>query len=149
MLLDTNILLELELNQEKAQDCADLLEAIKEGKINAYITDFTLDSILLIMERYQKKSTDLRRFLLSLHLLKSLSIYNLSFLDKINATYLMEKYSLDMDDAFIAQALISNNDPLLISFDSDFDNMKTITRKEPAEILKELENKTKKDNQKE
>ena len=77
MLIDTNIFLEVQLNQEKAQKASEILEAVSKNIIQAYITDFTIDSIAIIMEHYNKSSTEIKRFLVSLLAYEGLDFYQL------------------------------------------------------------------------
>ena len=53
-LIDTNILLEVLLDQEMADECEKLILNLNEGHISAYISSFTLHSIEVILERNKK-----------------------------------------------------------------------------------------------
>ncbi len=54
MLLDANIFLEAALAQEHGWACKTILERPRDGKIDAGVTDFHVDSIVLVMESYGK-----------------------------------------------------------------------------------------------
>jgi len=41
-LIDTNIFLEMLLDQQKSEDCQDLLEKLYNGDITAYVSSFAL-----------------------------------------------------------------------------------------------------------
>jgi len=128
MLIDANIFLEVQLNQEKAQEASEILEAVSKNKVKGYITDFTIDSIVIIMEHYDKSPDKMKRFLVSLLAYKGLDFYQLSIYDKIEATEHMTSLNLDFDDACMYQAMKVLNINRIASFDSDFDKVPTISR---------------------
>lgn len=128
MLIDTNIFLEVQLNQEKASQAAKILKAVYEDKVQGYITDFSIDSIVIIMEHYDKSPNEIKRFLVSLLAFKGLEFYHLSIYDKIEATEFMKSLNLDFDDACMYQAMRVLNIDKIASFDSDFDKIPDIQR---------------------
>lgn len=97
--VDSNIFLELALDQKYADECEFFLEKVRLGAIEALITDFHIDSILIVLENYGKTPRDLKVFLSSLLGYKGLKIYFLSLLDRILATNYMDKFNFDLDDA--------------------------------------------------
>lgn len=131
LLIDTNVFLEVELAQEKNESCKKILKKILENEEQGIITDYSVDSICVLMERNGKKSKDIRTFLSGLLAYEGLNIYTTTLNDRIIATDLMEKHGLDFDDALILQAMHSNNIKELVSFDKDFDKIKEIKRIEP------------------
>ncbi|MFX1514730.1 MAG: type II toxin-antitoxin system VapC family toxin [Promethearchaeota archaeon] len=128
MLIDANIFLEVQLNQEKAPAAAGILKAVLQKDVEGYITDFTIDSIIIILEHYGKSPSEIKRFLLSLLAYKGLEIYQLSIFDKIEATDHMVSLGLDFDDACLYQAMKVLNLSRIASFDSDFDKIPDILR---------------------
>jgi predicted nucleic acid-binding protein len=128
LLIDTNIFLEVQLNQEKAQQASKILEAVFKNIIHAYITDFTIDSIAIIMEHYNKSSAEIKRFLVSLLAYEGLEFYQLSIFDKIEATEHMSSLQLDFDDACMYQAMRVLKITTIASFDKDFDKIPSIKR---------------------
>lgn len=130
MLIDANIFLEVQLNQEKAQEASEILEAVSNNIIQGYITDFTIDSIVIIMEHYNKSPAEIKRFLVSLLAYEALDFYQLSIFDKIKATEYMSSIPLDFDDACMYQAMQVLKIDILASFDNDFDRIPNIRRLE-------------------
>jgi predicted nucleic acid-binding protein len=128
MLIDTNIFLEVQLNQEKAQTAVEILEAVSKNIIKAFITDFTIDSIAIIMEHYNKSPAEIKRFLISLLAYEGLEFYQLSIFDKIKATEHMSSLQLDFDDACMYQAMQVLKITTIASFDTDFDKIPSIKR---------------------
>jgi len=128
MLIDTNIFLEVQLNQEKAQEASEILEAVSKNINQAYVTDFTIDSIIIIMEHYNKSPAEIKRFLVSLLAYEGLDFYQLSIFDKIKATEHMSSLQLDFDDACMYQAMQVLKITTIASFDTDFDKIPDIKR---------------------
>ena len=128
MLIDTNIFLEVQLNQERATQATMILKAISVNKIKGFITDYIIDSDIIIMEHYDKSPDEIKRFLLSLLGYKGLEFYQLSIYDKIEATEHMKLYNLDFDDACMYQAMNVLKVDQIASFDADFDKIPEIER---------------------
>lgn len=81
------------------------LGKVSEGQLQAAITDFHVDSILVVMAKYGKgRGRDLAVFLASLLKYKGLKIHHVSIIGRIKATYVMRDYKLDIDDAIAVQA---------------------------------------------
>ncbi|MHA1840317.1 MAG: type II toxin-antitoxin system VapC family toxin [Candidatus Ranarchaeia archaeon] len=128
MLIDTNIFLEVQLGQSKAEQAKRFLRLLKDGVIHGYVTDYTIDSIVILMAHYKKPPRMIRVFLSSLLAYKGLEIYTLSLFDRIAATKHMEELGLDYDDACQLQAMHVLKLKNIVSFDRDFDKIKQIKR---------------------
>ena len=133
--VDSNIFLELELDQEHADECEAFLNKVKVGTLKAIITCFHIDSILIVMENYGKKPHELRTFISSLYGYKGLRIYYLSLFDRISATKYMEKYGLDFDDALAYSVMKKVGINKIVSYDKHFDSLRDIIRLEPSHFL--------------
>ena len=132
-LIDTNIFLEILLGRRRKEECKRLLKRIQMGKETGVVTDFSIHSIIVIMDSF-KKFRELKTFLTSLTAYKGLHIYTTSLSDEIKAVELALKQKLDMDDAIQYAAALSLNAESIISFDKHFDGLK-IPRKEPVELI--------------
>jgi len=132
--VDSNIFLELELDQERADECEVFLDKVKMGALKAIITCFHIDSILIVMENYGKKPHELRKFISSLYGYKGLRIYYLSLLDRISATKHMEKHGLDFDDALAYSVMKKLGINKIVSYDKHFDSLRDIIRLEPSQV---------------
>jgi len=97
--VNSNVFLELELDQERVDECEIFLNKVRKGVLRAITTGFHINSILIVMENYGKSPSDLEIFLSSLLGYKGLEVYTLSILDRISATRWMDKLNLDLDDA--------------------------------------------------
>jgi len=131
MLIDANIFLEVLCTQEKANECKKILKEIQKGKKLAILTNFTIDTILIAMERYKIEIEKKQIFLKSILRYKGLTIYNISIKDRLLALQLIEKYNLDYEDAITLQAALTMNIKKFLSFDKHFDRVKEIERIEP------------------
>ncbi len=112
-LIDTNIFLEILLNQEKKELCKDLLQ---ENIDNLSISDFSLHSIGVILLR-NKKGKTFSKFLKDI--LPKISILTLTKEKYIEIIKFSKKYNLDFDDSY--QACLSVDKNLeIITMDKDF-----------------------------
>jgi hypothetical protein len=129
LLLDTNIFLEIILEQERAADAKNLLSKINEH--NFFISHYSLHSIGTLLF-YKKKFDTFQVFIQEILIdagveLLSLSIEELSSLHKVSL-----KYNLDFDDSY-QYATAENHNLTIVSFDGDFDSTEK-KRKEPNKI---------------
>ena len=135
-LIDTNIFLELLLNQEKAADVIKFFSLIEKGVYVGFYTIFTLHSLLIILTT-QKKWKSLLNFLTYLasyptfQLLTASSPSEEKQIVKICKTQL-----LDFDDA-TQYYFTKKINAALVSFDKHFDKT-DLKRKKPKEILEKL-----------
>jgi uncharacterized protein len=129
LLVDTNIFLEVLLSQQRKDECEEFLNQLKNGKKIGVMTDFSVHSIIVIMDSLNKLK-ELRTFLLCLTAYKGLKIYRTTVAEEIKATEIAIAENLDMDDAIQYSTALSLNVEAIISYDKHFNNLK-IPRKEP------------------
>ena len=116
-LVDTNIFLEILLEQEKKESCKEFLDN-NIGSLN--ISDFSLHSIGVIL--FNKKEHELfKKFIED-------TLPNIEIITNPKDNYEMvndnsDKYSLDFDDAY-QFTLAKTNDLKLKTMDKDFRNVK-------------------------
>jgi predicted nucleic acid-binding protein len=128
-LIDTNIFLEILLDQEKADDAERLLKTL-QGKM--WISDFSLFSIGIILFR-RKEPTKLRAFLDDLKR-GGFRLVRVDFDDMPHLVEVSQRFRLDFDDAY--QYVVAEKYNLsIVSFDGDFDrtDRRRIT---PDDLLK-------------
>jgi len=130
LFLDTNIFLELILEQEKAEDSKSLLSKAEDHDF--FISDFSLHSIGLLLF-YRKQHDVFQQFLKDIFIDAGMLLISLSVADMEHIVSVSQKFKLDFDDAY--QYVVAEKYGLIIvSFDSDFDRTE-IGRKTPEEIL--------------
>ena len=134
-LIDASIFLEVELEQEKHEACEIFLKRLEKGDAKAVVSDFTLDSIAIVMEANGKSWSDIREFFISISMLDGLSVYKVTHTDRIKATDHMEKFRLDFDDSVVLQSAFSNSIKEIVSLDKDFNSLKGIRRLEPKDAV--------------
>jgi len=132
--LDANIFLELELDQQHADQCELLLRKVQKGLIKAVTTDFHIDTVLIVMENYGRSASELSIFLSSVIGFEGLRIYFLSLADRLFCMKYIEELTLDYDDALAYQAIKRLSVESIVSYDRHFDSLPGITRLDP-EIL--------------
>mgnify|MGYP001570881982 FL=1 len=129
-LLDTNIFLEILLEQKRSEECEALLKGIKNSRILFYVSSFTLHSIEVAMIRENKIEllSDFLKFILTSKLIR----LDTNTSEELQILNLAKEFELDFDDAFQFY-LCRRNNLKIISFDKHFDKL-TIERVEPKDV---------------
>ena len=130
-LLDTNILLELLLNQKKADEVERLL--LETPPEMLCISEFSLDSIGVALVRRVMHDIFLKA-VEDMLLVGGIRPIRLGPEDMEKVIRASRRYKLDYDDAY-QYALAEKYNLILVSFDSDFDRTKR-GKATPADILK-------------
>ena len=118
-LIDTNIFLEVLLDQEKAESCQRFLN---KNYQSIHLSDFTLHSIGVILLR-QKKADIFLRFVADI--LPNSKILSLPHSQYQNIVGISNSMNLDFDDAY--QYLVAQEFNLtIITLDSDFKRAKDV-----------------------
>ena len=132
-LLDTNIWLERLLDQEHSEDVGEFLRRIDSDQL--FVTDFSFHSVCLILTRLKRPQSAID-FIQDLFVKGNVGLLTVHPEEVESVIGLMEKFSLDFDDAY--QYLVAERDNLvLVSFDTDFVHTAR-GRKTPAEVLEHL-----------
>ena len=133
VLIDTNIILKILLNQERANEARKLLE--NSDNFAFFLSDFSLHSIGILLFR-TKRHYSFYQFLKDMIFSEILSILSLSCEDMNRVIEVSTRFDLNFDDAY--QYVVAEKYGLtIISFDSDF-NKTELGRKTPNEVLEEL-----------
>jgi predicted nucleic acid-binding protein len=131
LLVDTNIFLEVLLEQSRADETRDFLSQVSNHDF--FISDFLLHSIGLILLR-RNKADAFRKFLADMILGAGTKVAFLKADEIARVIDLTATFSLDFDDAY-QYATAEKYDLTLVSFDRDFDKT-TRGRTEPSAIPK-------------
>ncbi len=129
-LIDTNVFLEVMLARAKRKACIEFLNAVKIGREKAAVTDFTIYSIMIILDGCGKLR-ELDRFLRSFAAYKGLTLYATSLEDKLEAVELAINGEFDVDDAVQYASARSLGAKAIISLDRHFDDH-VIPRMDPS-----------------
>jgi predicted nucleic acid-binding protein len=132
-LVDANIFLEVLLSEDRKDECKRFLRLLKDGRESGIVTDFTIHSIIVIMDHFSKLK-ELKTFLLSLLAYKGLHVYFTTVGDEVRAVEFAVEQNLDMDDAIQYLSALSAEADGIVSFDKHFDGLK-VPRLEPVEII--------------
>ncbi len=133
MLIDSNIFLEVLLDKKKADECIRFLESVASREKIAYLSTFTIDSIIIIMENNKLGIEKIKIFINSLLNYNGLKIYSPTVSDRINAIEYINE-DLDFEDSLTLQCALSTNQKEILSFDKDFDKTKAIKRVTPDKL---------------
>ena len=129
LLLDTNIFLEVLLEQARASDAMALLA--KTDAHNFLISDLSLHSIGIILLR-RNKSDAFRRFLSDMVIDAGTAVARLNPDEMGTVADHAQTFNLDFDDAY-QYSLADKYDLTIVSFDIDFDRT-TRGRSQPSTI---------------
>ena len=130
LLIDTNILLEVILDQGKADEARALLSRTDDHWL--CMSDFGLHSIGLLLVR-RKQPDIFRQFVQDMIVDGGVAVSSLAAEDMESVLEASEKFNLDFDDAY-HYAVAGKHDLILVSFDADFDSTKR-GRRTPSQIL--------------
>jgi len=128
--LDANIILELFLGREKAEECEELLNGVSKGEVEAAMTHFAVHAIESIVNDEEL----ILRFLRNLEGSLGLYVYDTDISDEMAAAMLMKDLGRDFDDAlqyYVAKKLGGN---AIISFDEHSDGL-DVPRLEPKDAI--------------
>ena len=116
-LIDSNIFLELLLEQEKAAEVEQFLRASPRERL--HISEFSIYSVGIVL--FHRKSFEtFVRFLDDLVVKGGIRLLRLSVQDLEDLAVVAKRYSLDFDDAY-QYVVAEKNNLEIISFDGDFD----------------------------
>ena len=116
-LVDTNIFIELLLNQVRAGEARAFLENRKRHTL--FVTDFALHSIGLLLFR-QKQQRVFRQFLQEIMGVLGIGMLSLTVRDMDSLFDLAARFNLDFDDAYQYTAA-KQHGLRIVSFDADFE----------------------------
>ena len=129
-LLDTNIFLELLLEQQNADMVEEFLRKTPPEKL--YFSEFSLYSVGIILFRMDKYEI-FSQFINDLFMNGGAQLISLSPNNHKALITHAKEYNFDFDDAYQYQ-IADDYDLTLVSYDKDFDGTK-LGRIEPGEIL--------------
>ena len=130
LLLDTNIFLEVILDQERANEARTLLSEVEGHEF--FISDYSLHSIGLLLFRRGKHEV-FRQFLKDMILGVGVAVIALSAQEMESLIEAAQRFGLDFDDAY-QYAVAERHGLTIVSFDSDFDRTER-GRKTPKDLL--------------
>ncbi len=133
-LIDTNIWLEVLLQQEQAPVARNMIGRLDTGSLT--LTDFSLHSIGVILFRLDKPQLH-DNFLDDLFVHHTVARVSLSGEDLKELRVLNREHGLDFDDAY-QYAVATRYELEIVSFDSDFDDT-DIGRLHPGEVLERFD----------
>lgn len=129
-LVDTNVWLELLLDQQKSEITSRFFDLIPTNEL--FVSDFSIHSIGVILSRL-KKFDVFKKFIDDLFINGQLEQLTLEPVDLIDLFTNIQKYKLDFDDSY-QFSIAQKYDLTIITFDKDF-NLKGIKKNTPDEIV--------------
>lgn len=129
-LLDTNVILELLLEQDRAAEVEQFLRSMPPEQL--YLSEFTLYSLGIILFRHKRYNAFLR-MVQDLLVIGGVRMLHLGQLEMRDIASFAQTYDLDFDDAY-QYAAAERHDLTIVSFDADFDRTGR-GRRTPEQIL--------------
>ncbi|MDI6884764.1 MAG: PIN domain-containing protein [archaeon] len=129
-LIDTNIVLELLLEREKAESVRDFFQRIPASKI--FVSDFSLHSIGIFLLKIEMPEV-LRGCIEDLIIFGGVQVSSLNSREIIDVVEIANRFHLDFDDAY-QYTVAEKHDLQIVSFDTDFDRTER-GRKTPDEVV--------------
>ncbi len=130
LLVDTNIVLEVILEQANAGEARSIVAKTEEHEF--FISDYSLHSIGVLLFRMGQHRA-FEQFLEDMVVNAGMRVTSLYVEDMESVVAAARSFHLDFDDAY-QYAAAEKHDLTLVSFDGDFDRTER-GRKTPAEIL--------------
>lgn len=132
--VDTNIFLRHLTNDHPTQSpaCFALMQAIEQGKVKAWTSDVVIAEVVFVLSSkqvYNLSRQTIRDLLLPLINLPGIKLPNKRLYQR--AFDLYTSLSIDYPDAYDAALMESRKQPQIYSYDTDFDKIKGIQRREP------------------
>ena len=120
LLIDTNIFLEIILEQKQADECQAVLDKIFTQHLPALITHYSIHSIAAILS-HKKKEHAFADFIESLERMPSVHVYATTPQEEKLIAKKCRELKLDFDDALQYWAAQTGGCESILSLDSDFD----------------------------
>lgn len=130
LLVDTNVYLEVILEQEKSEEARNLLARTESYEF--FVSDYSLHSIGVLLFR-RKQHDVFWEFVKDMMLNAGTMVVTLSAKEMENVVESAQRFNLDFDDAY-QYAVAEKYNLTIVSFDADFDKTKRGKRM-PAKIL--------------
>jgi len=130
LLLDTNIFLEIILEQERAEEARRLISKVEGYEF--FVSDYSVHSIGILLF-HKKRFETFREFLMDVIFNTGVVVVGLSALEMERVIQVAQQFNLDFDDAY--QYTVAEYYGLtIVSFDSDFDRTSK-GRKVPGDLI--------------
>ncbi|MDG6925564.1 MAG: type II toxin-antitoxin system VapC family toxin [Nitrososphaerota archaeon] len=130
ILIDTNVFLEVLLDQKKAGECKALLKKVSAGELEAVVSHFTVHAV----EAQIGSGPGLVEFLRTIENSLGLSVHDTDLSDEIAASLLARSLGRDFDDSLQYYLAKKLGVEAIVSFDHDFDGL-DLKRAEPSEVI--------------
>ena len=129
-LIDANILIQPFLKQDKAHQCAELLNKLDYGEIEGVITVFHLDAAGIVLKNKGLSEEDVAQLYYRVYDAKGLEARYTGISARLNA--LADEKNSGIDDSLISQAMDDLDLNTVITYDTDFKEKLRIT---PEDVL--------------
>jgi len=129
--IDTNIFLEIFLDQENADNCEQFLKHLGEVNEQPVTSDFVVYSSLVAIERNLKSVNSLRNAIIFFTNYSGLHVLRPTLEDAYLATKFIVECNLDFDDSLVVSCMKNNGIKKIVSLDKHFDRVNGVERIKP------------------
>lgn len=136
--IDANIFLEVELLQNQADTCKDLLTFLETSSPCAWINSFLVFSMVLTIQHKTQNMDKTKKFIRILNSYSGLAVYSPNLSTIYNTISEQEKNNLDFDDGLVIACMKELGIQDIVTFDNHFDSIQGINKISPSKALKKL-----------
>lgn len=133
ILIDTNIFIELLLDQEKSSQCQKFLAKASRGEIKCVVTSFTVHAVEGLLTQKSKK---IENFLKNIEKSTGIQVIQTEIGREREISKIAQESELDFDDSLQLSTARRTGAEKIVSFDSDFDN-KDVERVTPSQVIED------------
>ena len=119
--VDACIFIEIALDQRRAEECAELIKEIREGKVKAFTSDYCVYSTILVTLAKGAGSKAVEGALNAFHSLKGLEIVRPNLEVMHEALSISAKRRLDFDDSLVLSCMRRLGINTIATLDRDFE----------------------------
>ncbi len=126
--IDSNIFIEIFLDEENAEACENFLKTLYDKNKIAVTTDFIIYSCLIVVQQNIKSTKYIKNVLIFFANYHNLRLLRPNLDELHSAAGIMESDKLDFDDSLVIACMKNYGITELASFDKHFDKVKWIKR---------------------
>ena len=136
--VDACIFLEVQLDQQKVDECSDLLKYLEKPPLKAWTNSFLLYSMILTVLHKTNDIAKAKILIQAINSYKGLKIYHPSSDVCFSAILGIEKQNLDFDDSLVVSSMNKLGISNIVTFDKHFTGLTDINVLLPRVALQNM-----------
>ena len=142
--IDANIFLEVELQQNQAEECKELLTFLETSSPCAWTNSFIVFSMVITIQHKTQNMDKSKKLIEILNSYTGLIVYSPNLTTIYEAISEQEKNNLDFDDGLVIACMKEISIQDIVTFDTHFEDIPGINKLSPSKALTELKNQNQK-----